>query len=761
MTINSNYDKVLYLFLVVAVYPLLVAARTETYVLEFNELDFTFSYNVNNELEIVSPKASYLYDDDAPCLPIFSTDIAVMGGSRYVSSSLSFTKRLILQNVKLAQAPIAIPTDSIMSVPPQQATYPQATYPSSNCEYVCASNWSDVAVLHFLSCPFVYDDVEKRLYFINSIELSVNLEDAPQASKAQGSPRGGADMEIVKSLVINKETVDSIASSATLTKVPIAQKNNRIDYVIITADSLKVHFETLARWKMTKGLYSKVITIEEVKNNYTGSDTQVKLKKCLYDLYTNSSLKYALLGGDDMIVPVRGCYIYKNDTVFDYTCPTDMYYSCYGGDFEWNANGNGIYGERDDDIDLTQHINLTRVPVRTAKHANAFVSKQIGYEKDPKWSNSILMCGNRLSESGTSIPSDAVRKGNLLYDGYIAPYWDGTRYKFYDTNTDFLGGADYAFNRVNLINQLSKGYSFVDVISHGSPKTWRLEKNEDNVNDYYSFNDGGAQTNVGYTIITTNACQTNAFDSALGQEPCLSESLIRNPSSGVIVYLGCSRNGFYSILPNELGSSLDYEARYFKNLLSEGSDVIKEKNFGRVVNVAKAEMVGKCSINTYRWVQFGLNPIGDPEMPIFIDTPREFDNVSISSSGSNIVINAGVPGCRVCLMSRNDFGESYYKVFEDVQTVTRADLPTDCNICITKQGYIPRLINLGIIQYTTSSSTVKYNYEYIITGSSVTTSKVQGPVEFNGGSVTLLGSCIQLNPNTTISKECEFKIILK
>lgn len=759
MIANSNHKATMLVLISVIMLPMTLFARVETYNVRFSESDFELSYNDNKELMIEAPMAAYRYGENGPCLPFFSTDIAISGDEAYVSSSAIVAKRLIMRNVKLAQAPIAIPTDSVLTTPSDlPASYPSAIYPASNCEYTSSSNWSDVAVLHFLSCPFVYDDIEKSLYFIDSMELSVELDERSAQTRAIGQQRNGADMEIVKSIVVNKEAVDSLSSGSAIFKQREAAKSDeRIDYVIVTNEYLKESFGELMRWKKTKGLYSKIITIEEIESKYTGADTQVKIKKCLYDLYSNNSLKYALLGGDDTVVPVRGCYVFKDSDLYYNTCPADMYYSCFDGDFEWNANGNELYGEREDNIVLAQYINLTRVPVRTPSQAWAFISKLIGYEKDPKWSNSILMCGNQLDDY---TEGDAEEKGNRLYNECIAPYWNGKRYRLFDTYTDFPGGPDYAFSRVNFMDQLSKGYSFVDVITHGSPKTWRLESDE-----FYSYNDGGVQSNDGYSIITTMACHTNAFDAYKDseyncQDPCVSESLIRNPSSGVVAYLGCSRSGFYSIFKKELGASLDYEAQYYKNLFSTGNDVMKEKSFGRLVNIAKAAMVGKCNINIYRWLQFGLNPIGDPEMPIFIDKPRSFDHVTVMSKGNNLVINAGVPGCRLCVMSRDDFGDSYYKVFEDVQAISRDDLPTHCSICVTKQGYIPRQIILKILQKESTTQTASYRYEYIVTGSAITTSKVQGPVEFNG-KVSLTGSFIQINPNTSISKDCEFKIELK
>lgn len=68
-------------------------------------------------------------------------------------------------------------------------------------------------------------------------------------------------------------------------------------------------FEPLLKWKRMKGLYSKIITMEDIESDYEGDGIQLKLKNCLYKLYRNNGLQYVLLGGDDTVVPVRGVMV--------------------------------------------------------------------------------------------------------------------------------------------------------------------------------------------------------------------------------------------------------------------------------------------------------------------------------------------------------------------------------------------------------------------------------------------------------------------
>lgn len=240
---------------------------------------------------------------------------------------------------------------------------------------------------------------------------------------------------------------------------------------------------------------------------------------------------------------------------------------------------------------------------------------------------------------------------------------------------------------------MAQGYNFIDVITHGGQTVWVME---DSI--YYDENHAGVLISPAHSIITTMSCVTNAFDSWYENgekhkslDPCLSESFIRNPNSGVIGYLGCSREG-WDAWDYALGTSSQYEAKFYSALFTSFP---KDRLFGKLVATAKYSMVGLCSgNNSYRWIQFGLNPIGDPEMQVFTEKPKTFDNSSVTFSNGKYIINAGVDSCKICIKSDVYASGSYYHVAKDKQTLSVSSLPTSGTICITKPGYAAKVFNL-------------------------------------------------------------------
>lgn len=719
------------LLVVFALFPHWGWAVTETlsHSVSFSIDNFLFEDDDNGYVHIVSNDYNAVYpESNVPGLPLFSLSVAIPGDVKYLSSHPRYTKRLIRTNVQIAQSPLPTPTNALSSSNLDPAhTYVESVYPVSNCQYTMASEWDNVKVLHFQLCPFVYNAIEKNLYFIDRIDLDITTcDDNLTASRSCINN----DVEVLKKLVANADVAESILSNTAKAQV---QDGERVDYVIITSNSLKDAFEPLLKWKKMKGIYAKIATIESIEAKFRGYGTQFAIKCYLYELYHRNSLKYALLGGDDTVVPVRGCYgrISSSEGVItDSVIPTDMYYACYGGDFTWDGNGNGVYGETTDNLNLAQSVYVSRVPVRTPTDVEAFVNKLIEYEKNPKWTNRMLMGGYAIGGLvyGTSM-SDAEAKGDNLYENYINPYWQGERYKLYDTATDFPGGSDYDFTAENLSYQISQGYNFIDIITHGNQVAWAMENYPYNVVKYDSTL-GSNQTNSVGTIITTIACFTNAFDSSYGgrtpaedfiQDPCLSESLIRNAQSGVIAYLGCSREGLEYGRSSSIGPTMKYETHFFKNLFdSEFSD----KNYAKLVSASKAAMVSNCSYDgSYRWTLFGLNPIGDPEMPIFTEEPKTLNCSVLTIGQKEVTVRAGQGGCRICVMSSADNGESYYQVIEDASTATFSDFPTNSSLCVTKPGYIPKIY--GKIPYLPGLITNKITNFAYDNGSGVATIGIQ------------------------------------
>ena len=131
---------------------------------------------------------------------------------------------------------------------------------------------------------------------------------------------------------------------------------------------------------------------------------------------------------------LRGCFGKVNGTEYiDYTIPTDLYYSCFDGCFDWDENKNNIYGEVSDKVDFNQQIFVTRAPIRNKEEAANFVNSVIEYESAPIIDNNILMTGCKLWNVNKEGKSDANIKGDEMYNNFITPYWGGELKKLYDT----------------------------------------------------------------------------------------------------------------------------------------------------------------------------------------------------------------------------------------------------------------------------------------------------------------------------------------
>ena len=533
------------LAIVVVLSTIVNAASFKTIKLSFSKQQFSFVANEIGALEISCRglNAGFISDLMQPGLPFVAVNVGIPDGSDFCGVMEHLSTKVLFNDVVVAATPENFHADYNSAVSQKtMPVYAQSSYPDKNVQYVCTDKMDGYSILRFLVCPFRYDVQEKRLYLVTDISFDINLVESP-SSLSKESNVGGQNMgDVVMSQIINPEDFYGVNIPIQIPVIdtcfagylPITER-----YVIVTSEELAPYFKPLAQWKTQKGIKSKVVTVEEITALYPNMDIPLAIKTFFKNEYENNNLKYALLGGSDCVVPARKCYAknYAETTVM----PADLYYACFGNCFSWDANGNGIYGELEDSISMVPDIVVTRASVRDVSGAQAFVDKILGYEKDPDakgWGNDILMCGakRRTAPNGHS---DSESDGEELFKYFIAPYWNGTRMRFYDTYTDFTEGADYDLTAENLQYELSKGYTFVDMITHGNSERWSLEAE----NKYYG-KQAGELKNERYTIITTTACSTNMFDRP---SPCLGEMFINNAYSGVVAYFGCSRYGWTGI----------------------------------------------------------------------------------------------------------------------------------------------------------------------------------------------------------------------
>lgn len=739
--------KLVSFLLLSVIYCSVVAQEYKNISLSFSPQNYSLVSNANGDyIQSMSQDEEFLPDTTAPAIPYIPVSVKIKNSNVYAGFSYTQTNSRFANGVSLMNVPKCVPTSSIQNETlNSNKPYLKKSYPENNVIFTGINNYGFYSILNFLISPWIYNAQEGALDLITSLNLCIKLMDNQKHVVPVVASMSYLNT-FTNALAINaNEFNDNIEPARN-----IQDGNTSYEYLIVTADSLSNSFSPLVEWKRKKGIPAKIITISEIASTYTGSDLPLKIKNCLYDYYCNKGLKYVLLGGDNTIVPVRGCYVTANGDIEE-NMPSDIYYSCFSGNFEWNANGNSFYGEVTDSIDFAPSIYVSRAPIRNSIDIAAFVNKTLTYEKSPNangWNNNILMAGTELWANYTLDPltSDAQAKSENLYAQAIEPYWNGNRVRFYDTYTDFSGGADYQLTASNLQSQLSEGYTFMDITTHGYYGSWTMESGS------YTNSYASSLTNTNPTIITTSACLTNAFDDST-HDPCLSEAFIRNPNSNVIHYLGCSREGWdYPGGNNFLGTSLQYEKCFYEVLF--GNDQ-PEKNWGVVTALAKAMKLNSCAGNgSSRWIQLGLNPIGDPETPIFTETPISFDTTSLNISSTGFTVNTGVPNCRISIMSTDDDGISIYKIYSNTQSATETFSNHPLSVCITKQGYIPKIYNISptiYIQNETINEDVEYIAGQIVVGSNVTNTIPTGDVIINNCNVILKGNEVTIDSNTEVN----------
>lgn len=561
--------------------------------------------------------------------------------------------------------------------------------------------------------PFVYDNYEKSLSFISSIRISLAQTQGSAAELSAFRPIQVLPEDLLKNIFF--------PSALDMMRDP--------ELVIITTRALKPAFKALSKWKMCMGIYTEVLAVEDIYANYPDQATnQLKIKQCLYDMY-KTGLKWVLLGGDIDVVPTQMCSFEKKSYLETGTkvTPCDQFYAGFDGVFDWNLNGNDYIGEIDDRIDLEPELSIGRIPVRDSMDVVNFTNKLLKYEKDPALSNYVnrmLLAGSKLDDS-----ADSYIVAQNKYNNYIDPYWSGTCKYLFDTYSDF--GDTYKISPTNLSEQINSGYHFVNVDSHGVSYYWKFSETSK-----YNTAHAAVQTNENASIIVTEACNTNAFDSA-----CLSKAFMNNSTGGALAYWGCSREGF---CPNngdpKGGVSTRFVSEFFTALL-RGDTLNSPHTLGDAVTLSKIKnsvtgYYAEKKLNLYK----GMNLLGDPSMTVYTENPQTFTNVKIGRDefGKVHVSTGGVEDCTISVIAEDDLCLiPIHRISNHVSKDTYEPPLHSTIITISKHNYKPYVHATDVddiyIQNRTFSESKSMSGENIFIGRNIIDTKEQGNVVISSG----------------------------
>ena len=737
------------------------AQTTRTYTITFEKSNFSITHSEYGD-EITSDEYDIILKEDtlSPAIPYVYINILLPDGEELSDFAYSAESSEATSQITLRSVPSLVETSSSSVNTTTSIRYPIQNYPASvELEEVSIMDGYHIAC--FIVSPVSYDATEQKINWIEKVNLSITTLPMVSSTDDTGYTHTGNMNKCLQQILHNPEELGNVPLSLATEEV---SEDESIDYVIITSELLKESFQPLANWKKTKGVRTEIVTTNYIYTNYTGNSNQLKIKKFLNDYYQNRHLKYVLLGGDDNIIPTQGCYGQvntSNGTRTDYTIPTDLFYSCFEKTFNWDADGDGIVGEPSDDMDLSPEIYHARIPVNDTIGVNVFVDRIINYEKVTTDTNhylNLLLTGVKLFRSKSNGQSDTEIKNDYMYDNYIRNYWEsGNVTRFYDTATDFQNGAGYAVSATNLQEQLKSGFHFVNMETHGGQTLWSMESGI----SYYTSKATSLE-NEYPMIITTSACITNAFDASSNNsyktDPCLSEAFVRNPNSGILAYLGSSRYGwgYADTIASSLGPSLKLNALFYRELFNGTTN-----HYAEVVAIAK-KLFGYNGM-VYRWLQYSVNPIGDPEMPIFTNNPETINDMTYSWNESTLQIDAGISGCTITLSGHETDSMEYFQTNKETQFASFSNLRNgNYTLCITKPHYKPYLaeviIGTEFIQNKSITSNVLYLVNNLHIGRNVTSSVSAGDVVIQSGSSVTIEATGEVTLDKGVS--CEKGAIL-
>ncbi|MEO0142141.1 MAG: C25 family cysteine peptidase, partial [candidate division WOR-3 bacterium] len=617
----------------------------------------------------------------APELPVQTIKVAIPYGARIKDVKIKNTgTTTILGKYELswAQPPAIL---SMKKLPPrvgrnEEIYSAEALYPEDIIEFKGTGVCDNQQICEINIFPVQYCPALKELVFHKTIQLCVEYE---------GGIKLPAKKEIIKKMVTNPEDIPP--------KGELRERNN-FRYLIITNPPLDTVFQRLADWKTKKGLLARVRTTNWIYSNYPGEDNAAKIRNYLKTL-PDSSVEYVLLGGDIDFIPCR--FAYAMDCSAGYypgredTMPADLYYADLQGD--WDLDNDGSYGEIEDSIDLYPDLFIGRAPVNTIAEAQKFVEKVLTYEKNPPldYLNNVLFAAEILWNDPYT--DQGVHKNKIENESFSPNF---TLTKLYQSlGNETREAVMQAIRDGNgLINH--DGHGWIDLISVGG---WPHR--------IYATDFDTITNSPRYGILYSIGCWTNAFDFA-----AISEAFVNSPQGGGVAYIGNSSYGWGSPGNPGFGYSDRFDSRFFYSLL-------KEDNFhlGVALSLAKAHFIPYSrEKNVYRWHQYQINLLGDPELPVWTQTPETLavsypqilplGNAQILITVKEKETNSPIKDALVCLMKGNESYAAGYtngsgSVFLDIspQTVGNFDLT------VTAHNYLPFETTIPVV----SGSYVNFN----------------------------------------------------
>lgn len=455
--------------------------------------------------------------------------------------------------------------------------------------------------------------------------------------------------------------------------------------MIVAPDTLADVFQRLADYQTRTGTPTVVRSLSTVRAlDPRSNDLAQAVRSFLRSAYELWGTRSAILGADHDEIPLRYVRVLE-PTLED--IPTDLYYADLDG--TWDGNGNGIYGEVADSLEMVPDLVVGRLPATTRAEATAIVDKTLRYRTAPHAGalTKSAFLAEVLFPSEWSPGEDVSMDGALEAESLRVRVPGCAVSERYYENESFYAGAAH-LTKASALAAIARGHNVVVHVGHGSR----------------------SQISVGSEIVTgTELAAVSSGDSAAlwvssncasaaADYDCVAEKLVRRPQGGAFAYVGATRDAWAA-------NSTVLSKALFSGIFGASSPTL-----GEALEAARgAFLPGARSELPARWTYFETILLGAPGTRVWKCPPGALtvsrpSSVSIGASSFTVTVTAGGAPVPSALVTVWKAGEDYRSVVTNAsgQAVVPFHPSTLGGFSLTVEtaGKVPYLDSLSVTSST-------------------------------------------------------------
>ncbi|HET9952108.1 MAG TPA: C25 family cysteine peptidase [Candidatus Eisenbacteria bacterium] len=421
-----------------------------------------------------------------------------------------------------------------------------------------------------------------------------------------------------------------------------------VEGIILTADSLASSLQPLADYHTRMGHPTVVRTLGTVRaEDPRSNDLAQAIRTFLTRARTLWGTEWVLLAGDHESIPLRMVVAKFSETE---EIATDAYYSDLDG--TWDGNGNGIFGEVADSLDMEPDLRVGRLSVENRAQATAQVAKLLRYRRAPPaapLSKHLLFADvlfPRNWTAGQTAQLDGAVQGESLR-AHLAPCIAPDR--LYENYTKYPGASP--LTKTTALSALSHGYAVVQAIGHGSRSQIAVGNDLITIADLATLSSGDSAA-----LWVASNCASAAADF-----DCFGEALVRKPFGGAIAYVGATRDAWPGV------SELVAEVVTSRAVPEQGAGV----PLGDAVDAARRALLPLARAETaQRWGYFETILLGDPLLRVWNCAPTTLSvtapsGLALGAGGFPVSVTSGGAPVESALVVAVKAGEDYRAVYTD------------------------------------------------------------------------------------------------